>query len=373
MPTLSNSSDVALAEMWTTFGKFTEKCRENAADVGPLIGAAYVARDIMQIVDALGEDGLLRYWGLSYGTTLGATLVAMFPDKVERAVLDGVLNSHEYYAGYGIEQLADADLTLAGFFKSCTENPDLYSLAQDGKSAEELSQKFYHLLSQLKYNPIADGTGQLVFRLLQDYIAYLCFDYTFLKGLVTTSIQDTIGWRSCADALHGLLTNKLTLVRDSATLFNTSAKPIFPNNGIDAFLRIFGSDAAFQTNKLSDLKTITDAANKKSWIYGDSIPYQFAATFQWPFQAKERYEGTFQVKPAKPVLIIGSPYDPLTPLISARNLSAGLKNSVLFGTSWLWGEFTFHCKAFCISLFPCVVDLFSLVLCEAIVSTDNKI
>lgn len=34
---------------------------------------------------------------MSYGTALGATLAAMFPDRMNRVVLDGVLNPHEYY------------------------------------------------------------------------------------------------------------------------------------------------------------------------------------------------------------------------------------------------------------------------------------
>lgn len=37
--------------------------------------------------------------GLSYGTVVGATAAAMFPDKVESIVLDGVQNLHEYYYG----------------------------------------------------------------------------------------------------------------------------------------------------------------------------------------------------------------------------------------------------------------------------------
>lgn len=34
---------------------------------------------------------------MSYGTALGATLAGMFPDRINRMVLDGVLNPHEYY------------------------------------------------------------------------------------------------------------------------------------------------------------------------------------------------------------------------------------------------------------------------------------
>lgn len=30
---------------------------------GELIGTAFTARDMMRVLDALGEDGLLRYWG----------------------------------------------------------------------------------------------------------------------------------------------------------------------------------------------------------------------------------------------------------------------------------------------------------------------
>jgi len=42
---------------------FANQCFYNAGTTGALISTAFVARDMMQIVDALGEDGLLRYWG----------------------------------------------------------------------------------------------------------------------------------------------------------------------------------------------------------------------------------------------------------------------------------------------------------------------
>jgi hypothetical protein len=40
-----------------------DDCYEAQNKTGSLIGRAFVARDMMQIVDALDEDGLLRYWG----------------------------------------------------------------------------------------------------------------------------------------------------------------------------------------------------------------------------------------------------------------------------------------------------------------------
>lgn len=37
--------------------------------------------------------------GISYGTVLGQTVAAMFPDRMDKVVLDGNLNVHDYYAG----------------------------------------------------------------------------------------------------------------------------------------------------------------------------------------------------------------------------------------------------------------------------------
>lgn len=98
---IANSSDVALGAMWVTGKIFADDCYENrdSRKNGELIGTAFTARDMMQVVDALDEDGLLRYWGLSYGTALGATAAAMFPDRIDKMILDGVLNPHDFYHG----------------------------------------------------------------------------------------------------------------------------------------------------------------------------------------------------------------------------------------------------------------------------------
>lgn len=68
-PVWTNSSDTALGTEWAMGQNLAEACAENAADVGSLVGTAFAARDMMQIVDALDEDGMLRFWGES--KTLG--------------------------------------------------------------------------------------------------------------------------------------------------------------------------------------------------------------------------------------------------------------------------------------------------------------
>lgn len=92
-----NSSDVAPGRLWATSLQISEACAKKNAENGRFLGTAFVARDIIQIVDALDEDGLLRYWGMSYGTLLGATLIAMFPDRMDKIVLDGVINPYLWW------------------------------------------------------------------------------------------------------------------------------------------------------------------------------------------------------------------------------------------------------------------------------------
>lgn len=57
-----NLTDV-LAQKWDSYLSEAADCGAAHAANGHLYGTAFVARDMLQIVDALDEDGLLRYYG----------------------------------------------------------------------------------------------------------------------------------------------------------------------------------------------------------------------------------------------------------------------------------------------------------------------
>lgn len=60
-----NSSDTALGRSWASATLTARTCAAypDAQKKGNFIGTAFVARDMVQIVDALDDDKLLRYWG----------------------------------------------------------------------------------------------------------------------------------------------------------------------------------------------------------------------------------------------------------------------------------------------------------------------
>lgn len=95
----SSQAEIIEKRTWATAGATAGICvtQGNGEAIGELVGTAFTARDMARVAEVLDDDSLIRYWGFSYGTLLGATIAAMFPERVDRMVLDGVLNPHEYY------------------------------------------------------------------------------------------------------------------------------------------------------------------------------------------------------------------------------------------------------------------------------------
>lgn len=86
------NNPLSLNATYVTYDNQGELCGQSDYRLsGELVGTAFVARDINAVFEALHEDGLIRYWGFSYGTLLGTTLAAMFPDKIDEWFWTGML------------------------------------------------------------------------------------------------------------------------------------------------------------------------------------------------------------------------------------------------------------------------------------------
>ncbi len=304
---------------------FAEACYSTMNATGELIGTAFVARDMVEIIDALGEDGLLRYWGLSYGSLLGSTFAAMFPERVERMLLDAVINPHDYTAGHWGNYAVDADKTLLAFLEECVKAKDRCALAEYTglTTAEDLLEAINARLDPLLQNATTSPEGWLAYYSAKQYV----YSRLYWPQL----------WPRLAEIMTSFLNGTLT---DLLPLFQppTPEKPY--NLGIDSINGIRCSDALWRASSPEDILDQVEYQATVSESFSD-VGYEHTwICAAWRMEAKERYTGNFSAKTRFPILFINGAFDVATPLVSAFNASAGFEDSVVlthngYGVSFL--------------------------------------
>jgi pimeloyl-ACP methyl ester carboxylesterase len=308
-----NSTERLLNGGWDDAESLAEACYSTMNATGELIGTAFVARDMVEIIDALGEDGLLRYWGLSYGSQLGSTFAAMFPERVDRVLLDAVVNPHDYAAGHWGDYLVDADKTLLAFLDECAKAKDRCALVQYTglKTAVDLLEVLNAGLEPLLQNSTTGYEGWLA--------------YSSVKQYIYSQLYWPKQWPALAETITGVLNGSLTDLAPS-----TQAPAPEPYNlGVDSINGIRCSDALWHASSPEEILDQVEYQATVSESFSD-VGYEFTwACAAWKMEAKEQYTGNFSVKTKFPILLVNGAFDVATPLVSAFNASAGFEDSVV--------------------------------------------
>lgn len=89
-------------------------------------GTTSVVRDIDFIATLLeGTDSLINFYGFSYGTIMGQYLINIFPDRVGRVVIDGVVDVNLWANEAPYRQLPvwlnSTEATYALFYEECAK------------------------------------------------------------------------------------------------------------------------------------------------------------------------------------------------------------------------------------------------------------
>ncbi|KAJ7164289.1 TAP-like protein-domain-containing protein [Mycena filopes] len=117
-PSLNATSEV-ISNQWSQFQLIGQVGQQSdTEDVYQYITTDNVARDMLRITEAFGFEKL-QYWGVSYGSLLGATFATLFPDKVGRIAIDGIMDADAWYSANLTDSLTDTDKTLQTFFDGC--------------------------------------------------------------------------------------------------------------------------------------------------------------------------------------------------------------------------------------------------------------
>ncbi|KAJ7474215.1 TAP-like protein-domain-containing protein [Mycena latifolia] len=292
-----------------------------------------VARDMLRITEAFGWDKL-QFWGISYGSVLGSTFATLFPDKVGRLVIDGILDADAWYSTNLTSELTDTDKTLQTFFDGCTaagpENCEFFA-----PSAAEISANLTALTSLIQSQPIPVLTNT----------SYGIVDYTFLRNVLFDALGSPYGaFAQLAQGLASLAGGNATPIYAPTAVppfecpTNATAPP-FHDNAFEAQVAISWGDGAPVSDSIAQLRQFYSAgATLSSFADLVSIGRVNCAAELTPslkvggkFIAKAASKGSpvGAANTSFPLLIIGNTADPITPIRGAIKTAASFPGSAL--------------------------------------------
>ncbi|WYZ35252.1 hypothetical protein EsH8_I_001528 [Colletotrichum jinshuiense] len=339
-PGLIDSHEGMLGELFARAAAYSQACEKAMKPSGILehIGTSSAARDMLEIVYQTGYDKL-KYWGFSYGTILGGVFASMYPDKVERLVSDGNVDYREWFNSAHTNYLRDTDKVLFAFYEFCHQaGPE--KCAFYSSTPEAIEKRLRQLLSTLKKHPVivsADDengpeapmlvTYSKVMRLLSSALYQPQYQFeNFAKILAALEKQDGRPYYEHYSP---------SKPSPAPICLPQPVSPLEPPPGIiegtaDAFPVIMCADhPAVHNLTLEEVQHEADDILKLSPATGVlSVPYQMTCN-QRITRPRWRFDGPFEGKTSHPILFIANKADNITPLISARNNSAGFPGSTI--------------------------------------------
>ncbi|KAH9483248.1 Carboxylesterase A [Psilocybe cubensis] len=323
LPTLANNSEEGITRTLARSKVLGQLAAET--DYGYLrhINTDQTARDMLRIVEAHGRTKI-QYWGFSYGSVLGATFAAMFPDRIERLLIDGVVDSEDYYATLWSKNLLDTDKAVDTFFTGCAEAGPR-GCPFWAPTAEDIRQNLTRLYGELRGRPIPVKSDS----------KYGVFDYILLRSAVFSSLYSPYAtFKSLAEGLADLAGGKANAIYDRITAAPYQCECDASKRQFDS---VIDAQTAILCNDGDDVPDDLESSEEyfKSVIEGSGwseiwARIRFSCVYRgWPKFPKDHFQGPFNTSTSHPILLIGNTADPVTPLWAAKKMSKGFKDSVV--------------------------------------------
>ncbi|KAF7368484.1 AB hydrolase-1 domain-containing protein [Mycena venus] len=284
-----------------------------------------VARDMLLISQKFGFDRL-KYYGISYGSALGATFAALFPDKVERIIIDGVLDVDAWFKANLTISATDTDKVLQAFFNGCAAaGPELCAFYKP--TAAEIAERLAALTASIRARPVPVITPT----------SYGVVDYTVLRVTLFESFKMPYDlFPTVAKGLAELESGNGTLLYsifanapfecDSST---DDALP-FHLNSDEALIAVHCSDAVEVKDSIEQFTAFVENAAKTSQFAEFLVDYLRVNCDGWQIHREGRFLGPITAEHTRvPLLIVTTTADPVTPKAGALNTLAGFPGSVL--------------------------------------------
>ncbi|MGW2250612.1 alpha/beta hydrolase [Kitasatospora sp. NPDC001660] len=312
---------------------YTDACGKNA---GPLIehmSTINVVRDLDRMRRAVG-DSQLTFAGFSYGTLIGSTYAAMYPNKVRAIIVDGNVDPDLRLSDgmeYDRQRAGGFEIALDEFLKRCQSAGAPRCAFGEG----DTRAKFDGLRDHLRTGPVTLANGSKVtLSTFTDQVANALYSQSRLAGLAKQlqALYQAVEKPAAA----ALLAPKATTEDDASRLAVAvphalrEAPADSEYTGDDSYLAVNCQDKPYPSND----RAFANAARKweeESPTFGRFQAFDAPACASWPAPAvdAERFTGPWDRKTANTVMVIGNLYDPATQYTFAQRMQQELGNAVL--------------------------------------------
>ncbi|GAB3587868.1 alpha/beta hydrolase [Calidifontibacter terrae] len=292
---------------------FAQKCKAKA---GPLLGhvsTVEVAKDMDVLRAALGEDKL-NYLGMSYGTFIGSTYAGLFPKRVGRFVLDGVVPPDVSSTQMNLGQAQGFEGATRSYVQNCVDQGGCYL----GATVDAGMAKIRAFLKQLDAKPLPiSGQGDVT---------------QFTEGWASTGLA--LGfyskqlWPQLTTALKAAMAGNPDQLMGMANLYSDrSADGSYANNSMQAFYAVSCLDRGASSD-LSSYERDSASFSKQAPTWGPMLAWGSLVCGEWSMPATGKAE-KISAAGSQPILVVGTTRDPATPYRFSQQLAKELSNARL--------------------------------------------
>ncbi|KAH6642039.1 hypothetical protein C7974DRAFT_302450 [Boeremia exigua] len=154
-------SPAAVNRAWVHAGAYGDFAAQRLSNDTNYVNTPAVARDMLRftelVAESRGEDpesAKLNFFGVSYGSILGTTFAQLFPDRVGRMIIDGIMDPSDYYDGAWIQSVNQADDAVRGFASHCFEAGSKCAFYANDTNPGAILQRLDTILRNLEENPL---------------------------------------------------------------------------------------------------------------------------------------------------------------------------------------------------------------------------
>ncbi|PVF98199.1 alpha/beta-hydrolase [Serendipita vermifera] len=284
------------------------------------VNTAVVCTDMLSIIRAHGMEKL-QYWGFSYGSVLGSSFAALYPNNVGRLVIDGVVDVANYYEGLWSTNLRKADKGLETTFEQCVEAGDECPFYES--SADKVKERYLKLVSSLDTKPVTVHANDTIAIITRKYVHEALFGalykpYKNMKPLFEALKQLENG--------NGLPLWEVAMAGEPKLSCKCGSEPIPAVSREESGAAVECTDGLPVEDDLPSLHTHFEKLANVSY-FGDIWSSIRMRCVGWKIKPKWEWRGPIAGNTSFPILLVGNTEDPVTP--DAKLVSKGFKDSVV--------------------------------------------